>query len=263
MNLPFGEGSYYDKTKYNSIKQELIWLFKYEEIFISEKKEKYKEFEVCEIRFIWGLVKIIFYYEKNHLFLPSFQVDLFQNSFPLTKGQGELSFAQERDALGLKDAWKADRDNLSFLNKFYEIFTNIWWEDYIFDLISKKLEIKNSKILTDYKLANYFKTFSEKKLENFLTNLDKFFIEEKLEQNREMKYHLYYLIFLNYKLFKNILLSDWWIKKLEKFLWEDIDDKFMQELFLSKERIEHISNINLVVFEKYKILLENFMKLLK
>jgi hypothetical protein len=51
MNLPFGEGSYYDKTKYNSIKQELVWLFKYEEIFILENREVYNEFETYEIKF--------------------------------------------------------------------------------------------------------------------------------------------------------------------------------------------------------------------
>jgi len=51
MNLPFGEGSYYDKTKYNSIIQELIWLFKYDEIFIEVKKNEFKEFEVSEIYF--------------------------------------------------------------------------------------------------------------------------------------------------------------------------------------------------------------------
>jgi len=235
MNLPFGEGSYYDKTKYKSIIKELIWLFKYEEIFIEEKKEKYKEFELSEIKFTWGLVKIIFYYEKNHLFLPSFQVDLFS----------------EKDLLN------------NFFSKFYEIFTDIWGEDYIFDLISDKLKINNSKIITDYFLAKNFKTFSENKLENFLKSINKFFIEEKLEQNRELKFHLYYLVFLNYKLFKNILLSNWWILELEKLIWEDIDDKFIQELFLSKEKIEHISNININIFKKYKIMLEKFMELLK
>jgi len=235
MNLPFGEGSYYDKTKYNSIKQELIWLFKYEEIFIWEKREVYNEFEVHEIKFNGWLVKLIYYYEKNHLYLPSFQVDL----------SSENKFSEK------------------FLNKFYNIFTDIWAENYIFDLISKKLEIENFKILTDYKLASYFKTFSEDKITNFLKKIDKFFIEEKLEQNKEIKYQLYYLMFLNYKLFKNILLSSWWIKELENYLWEDIDDKFIAELSLSKERIEHISNINLLVFKKYKIILENFIKLLK
>jgi len=249
LNLPFGEGSYYDKTKYNSIKQELIWLFKYEEIFIKEKKENYKEFEVSEIYFEWGLVKLIFYYEKNHLFLPSFQVDLFkQLSFPLTKG---------------KDAWKADRDNLFFLNKFYKIFTEVWSDEYIFDLISDKLKINDSRILTDLDLSQNFKNFNEKKLTNFLENLDKFFIEEKLEQNKELKYHLYYLIFLNYKLFKNILLSNWGILELEEILWEDIDDNFLSELTLSKDRIEHIWNINLLTFKKYKHILEKFIYLLK
>jgi hypothetical protein len=206
----------------------------------------YNEFETYEIKFKWWLVKIIYYYEKNHLFLPSFQVDFFTNLSPsiIKRGvRGEL--------------WEV------FLKKFYEIFTDIWWEDYIFDLISLKLKINNSKILTDHELANNFKTFSEKKLTIFLENIDKFFIEEKLEQNRELKFHLYYLIFLNYKLFKNILLSNWWIEELEKLLWEDIDDKFIQELSLSKEKIEHISDININIFNKYKNILENFMKLLK
>jgi hypothetical protein len=51
MNLPFGEGSFYDKTKYKSVISDLIWLFKYDESFIKEKKEKYNEFELSEIYF--------------------------------------------------------------------------------------------------------------------------------------------------------------------------------------------------------------------
>ncbi|MDQ7009549.1 MAG: hypothetical protein Q9M94_04640 [Candidatus Gracilibacteria bacterium] len=235
MNLPFGEGSYYDKTKYNSVIQDLIWFFKYENIFIEEKKEKYKEFELSEIKFSGGYIKIIFYYEKNHLFLPSFQVDLFSDIILSKK----------------------------FLKKFYEIFTDIGGGNYIFDLISDKIKINSSKILTDYELAESFKTFSELKLTNFLKNIDKFFIEEKLKQNPEFKNHLYYLIFLNYKLFKNILLSKGGIEELEKVIGEDIDDNFKAELFLSKERVKHISNINIITFKKYKILLENFMNLLK
>lgn len=239
-------GSNYDKAKYKSVIQELVWYFKYEEIFIEEKKEKYLEFELSEIKFSWWMVKIIFYYKKKHLFLPSFQVDLYTDLSPsiLKRGvSGEL--------------WD------SFLKKFYEIFTDIWSQDYIFDLISTKLKINNSRILTDLELSENFKTFSEKKLTDFLKNIDIFFLEEKLEQNKEFKFHLYYLIFLNYKLFKNILLSDWWILELEKILWEDIDDNFKSELFLSKERIEHISDINIVTFKKYKYILEKFINLLK
>jgi hypothetical protein len=235
MNLPFGEGSFYDKTKYKSVISDLIWLFKYDESFIKEKKEKYNEFELSEIYFKWWMIKVIFYYEKNYLFLPSFQVDMFS----------EIILDEV------------------FFNKFYEIFTDIWKQDYIFDLISIKVEIKNTKILTDSKLANSFKTFSEKKLTIFLNGIDKFFIDEKLEQNIEFRYHIYYLIFLNYKLFKNILLSDWWILKLEKIIWDDIDDNLKKELFLSKERIEHISNINITIFKKYKIILEKFINILK
>jgi len=235
MNLPFGEGSYYDKTKYNSIIKELIWLFKYEWIYVKEKKQKFKKFELSEINFEWWIVKIIFYYEKKYIFLPSFQVDLYSK-------------------------WKLDQ---RFLKNFYEIFINLWLNEYIFDLISEKIEIKNIKILTDYKLANYFKNFSQKKLEIFFNNLDINFVEEKLEQNLEIKYQLYYLIFLNYKLFKNILLSKWGINDLEKLIWSDIDDSLKLHLFFSKEKIEFIWDINILVFKKYKEILENFLSKIK
>jgi hypothetical protein len=43
------------------------------------------------------MIKVIFYYEKNHLFLPSFQVDMFS----------EIILDEV------------------FFNKFYEIFTDI------------------------------------------------------------------------------------------------------------------------------------------
>ncbi|MDQ7023385.1 MAG: hypothetical protein Q9M97_07830 [Candidatus Gracilibacteria bacterium] len=71
--------------------------------------------------------------------MPSFQVDLFSDIILSKK----------------------------FLKKFYEIFTDIGGGNYIFDLISDKIKINSSKILTDYELAESFKTFSELKLTNF------------------------------------------------------------------------------------------------
>ncbi len=232
---PFGEASLYDRTKYNTICDELEWFLKYSELYISEERKKYSEFEVLTILFKWWKIKIIFYFEREHVFLPSFQVDLFVEKIL----------------------------DMDFLHWFYKIFTSLESDSYIFDLITPKLTTADDRIIIDEVLAENFKSFNEKKLEKFLINIDIFFIEEKLEQHAEFKYHLYYLIFLNYKLFKNILLSSGWILKLEKLLWEDIDDSFISELSFSKERIEHISEINIMVFKKYKDMLESFIWLLK
>ena len=235
INLPFGEGSLYDSTKYKSVCQDLEFLLKYEDLFVSEKTEKYSEFEVVELEFKWWMIKIIFYYEKHHYFLPSFQVDV------------------------LTDTHLDKR----FFKWFYKVFTNVGWSDYIFDLITRKIDVAESRIVTDYKLAEDFKTFNLKKLESFLTNLDSMFIEERLDQNPEMKQHLYYLIFLNYKLFKNILFMEWWILDLEELIWEDIDDNLKQELSFTRERITHVENINISVFNKYKLMLENLIAIIQ
>ncbi len=234
LNLPFGEGSLYDRTKYESICHELEFFLKYDWSFVSEKIEKYTEFEVCELEFTGGLIKIIFYYEKHHYFLPSFQLDLTTDNVLDKK----------------------------FLQSFYKIFTNLGWGDYIFDLISDKLNVPESRIITDNVLAQNFKTFDYKILEDFLTNLDPMFVEERLYQNPIMKQHLYYLIFLNYKLFKNILFMDWGILDLEKLLWEDIDDNLKTELAFTKERITHVWEINIAVFKKYKEMLETLLSII-
>ena len=89
------------------------------------------------------------------------------------------------------------------------------------------------------------------------------FIEERLDQNPEMKQHLYYLIFLNYKLFKNILFMEWWILDLEELIWEDIDDNLKLELSFTRERITHVEKINIVVFNKYKLMLENLIAIIQ
>ncbi len=234
LNFPFGEKSSYDKAKYESIAHEIKWFLQYEEIYLSSEKKVFTEFETLEMLFNWGKIKLLFYYEKQHLFLPSFQVDLFADGFLDT----------------------------NFFYKFYPIFSDIDANDYIFDLITDKLKIPNSTIITDKYLAQQFLTFNLKKLQKCVDSIERWYLTEQLERNPEMRNHLYYLIFLNYKLFKNILLSSGWIIQLENLLWEDIDDNLKWELSLTKERVDHVSNTNITVFAKYKHMLEELISLL-
>ena len=180
------------------------------------------------------MIKVIFYYETHHYFLPSFQTDVLTN-------------------IHLSD---------KFFQSFYSIFTSLGWHDYVFDLITEKINLPDSRIVTDKELSKSFQSFSFKSLNAFLEKLDPMFIDEKLDQNPLMRKHLYYLIFLNYKLFKNILFMEWWILELEELIGEDIDDNLKTELSFSRERITHVEKTNIQVFNKYKIMLEKLINLM-
>lgn len=224
----------YDKTKYNTITDEISRFLKFNDFFVSETIKKSEEFETTIISFIWGIIKVLYYYEKRHLFLPSFQVDVLTDVF-------------------LED---------DFLKLFYRIFSDVNSDEYIFDVITPRILQPNNNIITDSFLSSHFKSFNQKKLEEFVKSLDLRYLDEKLDRNPEMKYHLYYLIFLNYKLFKNILLTQWGILQLEEVLGENIDDNLKWELSLTKERVDHIGVLNIEVFKNYKKMLEWIVSLL-
>lgn len=230
MNLPFGEGSLYDKTKYFAIIDELERNLKYDWLYKRTTYDKSNAFEVREVYFSWWSLKCIFYYEKNHYFLPGFQIDVYSNTSHLSQ---------------------------KFMDTFSEVFDWMNNDAYICDYID--WVSSKSKLLTENMLSKDFSTFSYKELKKFIEESGVYFIEEKLERNDKIRNWLYYLLYLNYRLFRNILLSDWWIKELEELLWEDIDDNLLWHLSISKERIDHVQNVNIQVFEKYKNLLDSVL----
>ncbi len=234
LNLPFLENSKYDSSKCNSIIEEIRKTMIYNEIFIMIKSKKEELFEITNLEFKTWYIRIIKFNNVDNYSLPSFQIDIFCD-------------------------WNIGNE---FLNDFFSIFNTSWLDEYIFDLISDELNIKKYKILTISILKNDFDYFSEKALEIFFKKVDKNYVDKYLEENKIIRNNLYYLIYLNYCLFKNISWNKEEIKKLEKIIWTNISDDLVSEFKLTQNRLLNLQGENIKVFEKYREMIYYFINLI-
>jgi hypothetical protein len=207
----------------------------YNELFLWAKKFKYDFFEITNLEFNNWYIRILKFNNNNIYSLPSFQIDIFTDEI-------------------IKN---------DFLNDFFSIFDTSWLDEYIFDLITNKLNIKKYKLLTITNLLNDFDSFKIEKIENFLKNIDLDYIEENLEKNKIIRNNLYYLIYINYCLFRNIAWNKEEIEKLEKLIWTDIKENLISELSLTQKRLLNLQGENIEIFEKYSKMISNLFKLLE
>lgn len=69
------------------------------------------------------------------------------------------------------------------------------------------------------------------------------------------------MIFISFVLYKNISKTQNWIYELKKIIWENLDIDYISELSLSEKRLETIASSNLLVFQKYKFILDNLFEI--
>lgn len=234
FNLPF-ISSNNEYLKYNTILEDIKKLLIYDEIYISIKKEKSKNHEIVNINFKKWYIRIIYYKDFNSYFIPTFQLDLFSEDI-LSK---------------------------NFLEEFCYIFYSIDYQDYIFEFISNKIKISNSKLLYLNDLKKAFKKYNYNKLKNILDSNSKDYIDEKLRVDSDIRNSFLYLIYTCFNLYRNIYLSENWIKDLEKIVWNKIDDLYYWNLLLYEKRLWQVKKINLENFKRYKYLLDGLFSWLQ
>ncbi len=222
-----------EKTKYKTVLEEIRKLLVYEKIFIWKEKYKRDGYEIVVFNFDKGYIKIIYNPNNSDYFLPTFNLELFYED-TLTK---------------------------SFLEDFCYIFYSIDYQNYIFEFISEKIKITNSKIICIKDLYNSFKTYNYNKLDKLIKATDKDYLDDKLQENIVIRNAFLYMIFMCFVLYKNILIAKEEINWLKDFIWKKIDSVYISEMSLSKKRLESISDSSLNVFKKYKLFLDNLFML--
>lgn len=235
LKLPFLADFKYDHSKCESITEDMRKLLIYHELFISSESKNWKDIDIYTLKFTFGYIKIITFKILDNYSLPSFQIDLFSD-----KEMGPR-----------------------FIIDFIEIFNSSWLDDYIFDYIPEKFKINNYHLLTINSLKNDFNEFNEEKLEYFFKNIDLNYIEHALEKNKKIRNNLYYLIFLNYVLFKNLAENKKELSNIKEIIGTNISEEFLLELSLIKERLSFIYDINIETFKKYRTMIYYFFDLLK
>ncbi len=234
IRLPFFEYKY-EGAVFEEICWDLEKLLKYREIYqelIEQKQEKYIK---KTLLFIWGRCELLLYTSGSY-YIPKYQVELFFES-------------------------SIDHE---LIRKIVAIFTSFNLRNYIFDYsseVERYLDDKN--ILTSKVLEKDFSCFWVDKLEDFLKNTQTKYLSETLKNQPQIRNSFYYMIHICYLYKQNCLNA-------EKELWDintlkqsstDVEHQWILEL--SWQRLEHIHNINLVNFKKYKKVLDLFFNILK
>jgi hypothetical protein len=86
-------------------------------------------------------------------------------------------------------------------------------------------------------------------------------MEDKLDNNKEIKYSFYYLMYLSYIFYKNYINSEEEIKVLEEIINKEDRVEFKNNLIFSEIKLESLYDLNLVTFKKYKLMLDQLFTL--
>lgn len=224
----------YEEVLFHSIFNDLENLFLYEEIL--ENIENKEDEDIKSIVLIFKDWKIELLLNKtNNYYIPKFQLNLlFENKI-----------------------------NNDLIIKIIPIFEALWLKNYIFDYNKSKINLDNFKLIDAKYLTNNFEKYNYKELNSFLKKMNKDYLKEELKENNIIFFSFTYLIFRSFIFYKNYITSkntqeD--IKNLDK----NISNKeYLSVLELSRTRLEHIDDLNLVTFKKYKKMLDAFFNLLK
>lgn len=234
FSFPFIKNKY-EEVLFNSIFNDIKELLTYEETLeniIEKSSNNHKK-----ISFIFKKWKIeILFNQNKDYYIPKFQLNLFLKE-------------------DLKDEIIID---------IIKIIETFWIENYIFDYDKESLENLNQFKLKDiYYLKNNFNFYNEIKLNNFLKNINKDYLEEELKQNPIILNSFLYLIYISFNFYKNYINSLKSKKEIEVIKKKEISTEYLSAISLSETRLENISDLNLVTFKKYKKMLDVFFELLR
>ena len=233
FNFPFFD-SIYEKTKCEAIILDINQLLIYENISISVVTEQKKDYLISSIKFKWWEINILFHYKNTNYFIPKFQFDLY------------VEF---------------EIDEKLFIN-FIEIFETIWFSEYIFVFQNKPNFVEGFDLITLRSLEQNFKDYNYENLIIFLKKFNKKYIDDRLRENRIVRNSFYYMIYVCFIFYKNLVDSEEKIWEINDLLDDNIFDIYKENLILTKTRLIELENITLVNFRKYKNMLDELFNLI-
>ena len=237
FDLPFIE-RYAEFSVFKSInetlREELHYLWLTKQIFWKESY-KYNIMDIYELK-NWE-INVIFLKERTDYFLPWIEINLYV------------------------DNKITEKDKNNIIKSIIKSIEWLWLDNYIFDFAEKNTFIKEYDLITVDILKKKFLNFSLKKIKDFLLSADLNYLEYQLSYNRDIKYSFYYLIYILYIFYENntkILEQNDYIQNIWR---KDIKLEFKNNIEYSRIKLNHLHNLNLNIFKKYKTMLDNFFKI--
>ncbi len=234
--LPFEENKYEEIRKESfltDIRDHLL----YESLNPNIKSNKYNWFDTDIIYFKYWKIEI-FLNKKESYFIPSFQLELYtsKNFYWLNK----------------------------LIDKIFTVAESLWAWDYIFSYDDKDDITKNKNILLLNDLYINFKNVDDNRLKEFIKSKNINYIEDQLNNNKDIRQYLIFLIYLSYSFYINYKKSNDIYSEIENIDWiENEFDIYNWNLDLFKKRLDYVSNISIIQFKKYFEFLDSFFSLFK
>ncbi len=224
----------YEEVLFESIFSDFNELFIYEEILESIKREETENIKIVILFFKFWKIELLFN-KNDDYYIPKFQLNLFFK----------------------------DKVNNYLVTKIVNIIETFWLKNYIFDYDEFTLtNLKNYNIINIKFLENNFKLYNEKQLNNFLTKVNKDYLEEKLKENKIIFYSFIYLIYRCFIFYKNYTDLKNIKNDLHKLEWKNLNIEYLSIIKLSETRVDYLDDINFITFKKYKKMLDQFFDLL-
>jgi len=224
----------YEEVLFESIFSDFNELFIYEEILESIKREETENIKKVILFFKFWKIELLFN-KNDDYYIPKFQLNLFFK----------------------------DKVNNYLVTKIVNIIETFWLKNYIFDYDEFTLtNLKNYNIINIKFLENNFKLYNEKQLNNFLTKVNKDYLEEKLKENKIIFYSFIYLIYRCFIFYKNYTDLKNIKNDLHKLEWKNLNIEYLSIIKLSETRVDYLDDINFITFKKYKKMLDQFFDLL-
>lgn len=259
FNFPFIIEEF-EEIKYDSILEDLEKLFLYEEEFKSKKTTTQSNFTTTTFKLKNYKAEIITYKQTKH---------------PSTKGFNPLNnkVFNSKDNINKNNYfiprlkfnfYSTKESNKQILKSIFEIFISTWRNNYIFDYNEKEISFKNTdQILTPNILKISLDKYSSTYLSNFLKNTPKEYIWDNIMNNKILRNSFYYIIYLCFEFYDNLLKTKDWKKEINNILRKQnkIENSFI--LKLSEKRLNIIEKDLLTNFINYKKILDTLFSLLK
>lgn len=236
FHFPFLD-SKYEKTKKDSFISNLKNFFIYEEVFDKMEKKYENKAEFLTI-FLKNWKVEIMYYDEIDYFIPIFQIEF---------------FLKEKD-----DIFKE-----KLFHKVFNIASTIWRQDYIFNIDESFIPHRNNDIISILDLERNFKKISDRDLKDFFTNIVWKDLELYFEYDFKIKHYFIYLIYLCYNFYYNNKKLESSQNELQNITWNSDFAIYELNIDFVNQRVEYLSDINLVSFKKYYKILNDFFSLIK
>lgn len=230
----------YEKKKTQTFLSNIKDFLLYEELHPRIEQNEKNETLTTYIYFDFWKIESI-YYDNNDYFIPIFQCRIYLDpQFPFL--------------------WKE-----KLFHKIYNTNMTFGKDYFIFDIDENYLSHRKDDVISIDDIKKSASMITMKELQNFLDTSQKLpeYVSEYLDTHIHIKYYLYYLIYVCYIFYYHAQQLSLSKKELDSIIGRSHFALYEGNIKFTKEKLQHLENINITVFKKYFEILDWFFKIFK